>query len=172
MSGRQAKAARMLRAASKKILVPQLSILATSVELDAFTKVKKMIDDMIAMLKTQQEDEVKKKDWCDSEFQENEMETMKTEDLKKDQMTKIDDLTVAIKTLTDEIDAAKAQIADLQLNLQRAGENRKKDNLDFQKTVNDQQATQVILARALDKLATFYDKAELVQIGRRNHVAG
>merc|ERR1719316_696349 len=134
MSGRQAKAARMLRAASKKILVPQLSILATSVELDAFTKVKKMIDDMIAMLKTQQGDEVKRKDWCDSEFQENEMMTKKAEDLKSDQEVQIEDLGVTIKTLADEITAAKMQIAEMQVNLQRASETRQKANLDFQKT--------------------------------------
>merc|ERR1719316_820764 len=103
MKGTRARAATVLRNAAKRARLPELSILASRVELDAFTKVKKMIDDMIAMLKVQQEDEVKKKDWCDSEFQENKMQTMKTEDLKEDQITKIDDLTSAIKTLTDEI---------------------------------------------------------------------
>jgi len=140
-------------------------VLASSVELDAFTKVKKMIDDMIATLKTQQAEEVKKKDWCDSEMQENEMQTMKTETLKSDQTTQIENLDVAIKTLTDEIAAAKSQIQEMQLNLQRASENRQKENLDFQKTIGDQVATQEILAKALDKLATFYDKASLIQKG-------
>merc|ERR1719386_433809 len=58
----------------------------------------------------------------------------------------------------------------MQLNLQRASEARQKENLEFQKTVADQTATQEILAKALDKLATFYDKDSLVQI-RQNGVA-
>merc|ERR550537_445497 len=120
---------------------------------------------MIKTLKIQQEDEVKKKDWCDSEFQENTMQTMKAEDLKKDQETSIENLSTAIKTLTDEIATAKAQIQENQISLQRAGENRVKENADFQKTVADQVATQEILAKALDKLATFYDS--FAQIGHK-----
>merc|ERR1719389_1053607 len=89
------------------------------------------------------------------------------EDVKQDQMVKIEDLASTIKTMTDEIDAAKAQIAENQINLQRAGENRVKENADFQKTVADQVATQEILAKALDKLATFYDKAMLAQVGHK-----
>jgi len=160
---RRTTAARTLRTAAAKTGNPDLSMMASSVELDAFTKVKKMIDDMVATLKTQQADEVKKKDWCDSELQENEMQTMKAEALKSDQETQISNLEVAIKTLTDEIATAKSQIQDMQLNLQRASEQRRKENLDFQKTVADQKATQEILAKALDKLATFYDKESLVQ---------
>ena len=55
----------------RKIRSPELAILATSVELDAFTKVKAMIDQMIATLKTQSADEVKKNNWCKEELQEN-----------------------------------------------------------------------------------------------------
>merc|ERR1719387_3268429 len=164
---RRAMAARVLQNVAKKTGNPELSVLASSVELDAFTKVKAMIDEMIATLKTQQEDEVKKKDWCDSEFQENTMQTMKAEDLKKDQETSIESLTTTIKTLTDEIATAKSQIQENQISLQRAGENRVKENADFQKTVADQVATQEILAKALDRLATFYDKAMLTQIGHK-----
>merc|ERR1719226_110774 len=78
---RKAAAALLLKAA-QKTRSPQLSMLATAVELDAFEKVKKAIDDMIVMLKKQQEDEVKKLDWCKAEFKENEMTTLKTEDRK------------------------------------------------------------------------------------------
>merc|ERR1719335_1133256 len=140
MAGTRSRVVKVLRAAALKSKSPQLSFLATRAELDAFTKVKKMIDEMIEKLKLQQADEVKKKDWCDSEFQENTMETMKKEDLQKDQTVKIEDLTSAIKTLKDEIEAAKGQIAQMQLYLQRAGETRVKENAEFQKTVADQVA--------------------------------
>merc|ERR1719352_167872 len=114
------KAAAVLR----KINSPELSMLATSVELDAFTKVKAMIDKMIETLKTQNADEVKKNDWCKESLQENEMATMKTKDLKADLEAKIGDLEATIKTLSEEIEKAKADIANLQVELQRASEDR------------------------------------------------
>merc|ERR1719482_1389823 len=142
---------------------PELSMLATSVELDAFTKVKAMIDKMIETLKLQSADEVKKNDWCKDSLQENEMTTMKTTDLKADLEAKSGELEATIKTLSEEIEKANNDISELQVALQRASENRKKENLDFQKTVADQTATAEILNEALDKLATFYDEAAFAQ---------
>merc|ERR1740138_363662 len=117
-------AAKVLRLAASKSNNPALAMLATSVELDAFTKVKKAIDDMIATLKTQQEDEVKKNDWCKAEIQENEMSTAKAEDLKSDQEAKIAELAEHIKALETRIAEAKSEIKELQTELQRATETR------------------------------------------------
>merc|ERR1719443_1961225 len=90
LSGRRSLAVKALRAAFKKTQSSHLSVLATAVELDAFTKIKAMMDEMIKTLKMQQAEEVKKYDWCKSEFQANTMETMRKEDLKEDQTVKID----------------------------------------------------------------------------------
>jgi hypothetical protein len=160
---RRRDAAAVLRQTAKKSKSPSLSMLASSVELDAFTKVKAMIDKMISTLKAQNADEVKKNDWCKTELQENEMTTMKTKDLKADLEAKSDQLENTIKTLSEEIEKAKLDISNLQVALQRASEDRKAENLDFQKVVADQMVTAEILAKALDKLATFYDDAAFAQ---------
>merc|ERR1719316_1738681 len=167
IEGRRLRAAALLRAAAIKTHNPELSALATTVELDAFTKVKKAIDDMIVMLKKQQEDEVKHKDWCTEELHQTNMTAMKTEDLKLDLEAKIDELKQTIKRLEDEIEAAKKQIAELEGALQRANEDRQKANLDFQKTIADQRAVQEVLAKALDRLAPFYDKEGFLQKGKK-----
>jgi hypothetical protein len=159
--------AKVLRTAAAKTHSPQLSMLATAVELDAFTKVKEMIDKMITTLKTQQADEVKKSDWCNTELQENDMATMKTKDLKADLEAKIGELESTIKTLSEEVEKAKLDISNMQVELQRAGENRKQENLDFQKVVADQMVTAEILAKALDNLATYYDSAAFAQTHAR-----
>jgi len=147
----------------RKVRSPEMAMLATSVELDAFVKVKAMIDKMIATLKMQQADEVKKNDWCKAELQGNEMATAKETDHKADLEAKAGELEATIKTLSEEIEKAHMDIGQNQLDLQRASENRKKENLDFQKVVADQTVTAEILAKALDKLATFYDDAAFVQ---------
>merc|ERR1719181_2420301 len=104
----------------------------------------------------QQADEVKKNDWCTSELQENEMQTLKTKDLKADLEAKIGELEATIKRLAEEIEQAHLDIDHLQTELQRASEDRKAENLDFQRVVADQMVTAEILSKALDKLATFY----------------
>jgi hypothetical protein len=157
-------AAALLRRAAARSQDKTLYALASSVELDAFTRVKKAITDMIEALTTQQADEVKKKDWCTEELQANEMKTLKTEDHKKDLQAKEAELEDTIKTLESEVEAAKAQISQMQVDLQRASEDRVKENLDFQKTVADQTMTIEVLLKALDRLATFYDKESLLQI--------
>merc|ERR1719240_2509061 len=115
------------------------------------------------MLKQQQEDEVKKNDYCSKALQENEMTTMKTEDLRDDQNAKVGSLESAITTLTQEIADAKAAINQAQLDLQRASQDRQVENLDFQKTIADQTVTIEILHKAMDRLAQFYDSVELLQ---------
>merc|ERR1719213_1555451 len=47
--------------------------------------------------------------------------------------------------------------------MKRAGEDREKQNKEFQVTVADQRATQKLLAAALNILKGFYEKAALLQ---------
>merc|ERR1712187_408017 len=67
---------------------------------------------------------------------------------------------LTIKTLTEEIETLKAEIAEMQVRLKRAGENREKENKEFQMTVADQRETQKLLQAALNVLAEFYSKKE------------
>jgi hypothetical protein len=157
VSQRRSKAATVLRRAAAKTHSPMLSMLATSAELDSFTKVKKAIDDLISTLNTQQADEVKKNDWCKKELQSTEMTTLKTEDHKGDLEVRQKKLESDIEALATRIKEAIAEVAELRVNLQRANENRKTENMDFQKTVADQTLTVKILKKALDKLANYYD---------------
>jgi hypothetical protein len=167
---RRRDAAAVLRQTAAKTHNPELSMLASSVELDAFTKVKAMIDKMISALKMHQADEVKKNNWCKDELQENEMTTLKTTDLKADLEAKAGELESTIKRLSEEIEKAHLDIGSLNLDLQRASENRKTENLEFQRVVADQMVTAEILAKALDKLATFYDEEAFAQTGKRASV--
>jgi len=158
------KAAEVLLAASKSAHSPRLATLASQVKLDAFTKVKKAIDDMITQLKQENADEIKHKDFCTDELNQNQLQTEKKERENMDLAAKIEDLEMTIKTLADQIDTLKSEIAELQVQMKRAGEDREKANKDFQQTVADQRASQTLLNKALDILQGFYAKAALLQI--------
>jgi hypothetical protein len=159
-SKNRAAAAKLLSAVAEKVRSPRLATLATQVRLDAFTRVKKAIDDMIAQLLKEKEDEIKHKDFCVDEFNTNQLQTEKKEREKVDLLAKIEDLEMTIKALTEAIEALKAEIAEMQVQLKRAGEDREKENKEFQMTVADQRETQKLLQAALSVLAGFYGKKE------------
>merc|ERR550537_839370 len=165
-SKRRDAASKLLSAVAKKLQNPRLATLAVRVRLDAFTRVKKAIDDMVAQLLKEKEDEIKHKDFCVDEFNTNELQTEKKEREKQDLIAKIEDLEMTIKQLTEAIEQLKAEIAEMQVQLKRAGEDREKENKEFQMTVADQRATQKLLTAALNILKGFYAKkakAALVQ---------
>merc|ERR1711870_165539 len=60
-SARRTQAAMLLKSIADKHNNPRLATLAYKVRLDAFTRVKKAIDDMIAQLLKEKEDEIKHK---------------------------------------------------------------------------------------------------------------
>jgi len=166
-SNRQAEASKLLAALARKNNNPRLLQLSFTVKLDAFTKVKKAIDDMIQQLLKEKQDEIKLKDFCTESFYQNEMQVERKEREKEDLKKLIQDLEMTIDELTKAIETLKMEIAEMQTQLKRAGDDREKANKEYQLTVADQRATQKILKQALDVLAGFYDKkakaAALVQ---------
>eukprot|EP00971_Amphidinium_carterae_P256846 5099307-Amphidinium_carterae.1 len=155
-SERRSRASKLLASVAKKFNNPRLSTLATQVKLDAFTKVKQAIDDMIAALLKEKADEIKHRDFCISNFNENQLETEKKTREKEDLTALIEDLDMTIKQLTEAIDTLKAEVAEMQVQLKRAGEDREKENKEFQTTVADQRETQKLLTAALGILKEFY----------------
>merc|ERR1711920_64462 len=116
-SERRQQASRVLSQVARKLHSPRLSALAYQVKLDAFTRVKKAIDDMIAQLLKEKADEIKHKDFCVDEFNTNQLQTEKKEREKQDLIAKIEDLEMKIDTLHKEIETLKSEIREMQLQL-------------------------------------------------------
>merc|ERR1719218_305681 len=159
-SERRAAASTLLKRVALKVDSPRLAAIAFKVKLDAFEKVKKAIDDMVSQLLKEKEDEIKHKDFCVEEFNTNQLQTEEKERAKQDLTAKIEDLDNTIKSLTEAIDTLKSEVAEMQVQLKRAGEDREKENKEFQQTVADQRATQKLLNAALHILKGFYEKKE------------
>mmetsp|Transcript_14703 Transcript_14703/g.26072 ORF Transcript_14703/g.26072 Transcript_14703/m.26072 type:complete len:703 (+) Transcript_14703:85-2193(+) len=171
-STRRDEASKLLSAVAKKVKNPRLANLAVSVRLDAFTQVKKAIDDMIADLLKEKDDEIKLKDYCVDEFHQNQMSTEKKEREKSDLEAKIADLESTIGELTSAIEGLEGEVATLQAELKKAGEDREKENKEFQMMVADQRATQKLLTKALEFLKGFYDKKAAAALLQQGQPAG
>jgi len=154
---RRDRAARILRAVG----TPGLAMLATTVQLDAFTKVKAAIDKMVAELSAQQQDEVKHRDWCKTEMAKNERETAANYDKKESLESDISDFKQSIKELTKEIKVKTEEIAEMQKQMKKASEIREGEAAEFQVAVTDHALTQQILNKALQRMKEVYALAQV-----------
>jgi len=142
--------------AAKKSKNWALAALAVQVNLDAFTKVKKAMDMMLAELKAEQKAEYEKNDECKKELDVTEDKIKDATWTKEDLDTKHLELTNAIKTLSTDIAALNHEVAEMEVTLKEAGEQRKAENEAFQQSIADQRATIRILQMAMARLKKFY----------------
>jgi len=149
-------AMKLLQKASKEFKNPRLATIAMDMRLSGFEKVKEAIDKMTAALKEEQAEEVKQKDYCTAELMENDKQVAQKSDLKTDLETSISDLTTKIDDLKDAISSLTGEVASNKKEMMKASQIREAQNKEFQTCVSDQRATQAILAKAVDKLKSFY----------------
>jgi len=162
---RLTRVAAVLRAAARKTgseYLRAVSGLALSTKLDAFTKVKEAIDQMVAELEKQQEDQIAHKDFCNKELDENETNQAVKQDELDDLTTLVEESKVKISDLNNALAELNKQNKEMKVSMQRASEDREAENAEFQQLIAEQRGTQYILKKALDRMKEFYEpKQEL-----------
>jgi len=156
--GQIAAAKAFLLASAGRLHSPRLSALASGMRLDAFTKVKEAIDTMVAELQQENADEIKHRDFCIDELNQNEKSTQKKVMEKASLEATLGDLKMTVEELKTSIETLKSEISEMQVQLKRAGEDRAAEHKDFQGTVADQVETQKLLNKALAVLKSVYAK--------------
>lgn len=122
-----------------------------------FGQVIKMIDDLVAELKKEQQDDDNKKEYCDEQFD-------LSDDKKKVEEKKIADLETAITeseegivTTKEQIDALEDGIRALDKSVAEATEQRKEENEDYTALMASDTAALEILEMAKNRLNKFYN---------------
>jgi chromosome segregation ATPase len=154
------EAVELLKAAAKKSGSAELQALAITASLDAFKKVIAAIDEMAVALEKEKADEIKHRDFCIAELAGNDKSKAIATDEKGDLEAKIANLASTIDTLKTDIATKESEVAEMNVQIKRASEDRELENREFQSTVADQRATQEILNKALARLQAFYDKKD------------
>jgi DNA repair exonuclease SbcCD ATPase subunit len=122
-----------------------------------FDKVLTMIDDMVALLKKEQEEDTAKKEYCNSELDKSD-DTMKQLNRKSSDLSKAaDEAKSAIATLEEELAALAAGIADLDKQVAEAGAQRKSENKEFRETLTGNTAAIDLLKMAKNRMNKFYN---------------
>jgi len=138
---------------------PQLDFIALAIQGKkiGFEKVIKMIDDLVATLKTEQLDDDHKKEYCDKEFDLSDDKKKGLEKTVADTETTIEDTKESISTVTAEIAALEDTIKALDKAVAEATEQRKEENEDFTELMASDSAAKEILGFAKNRLNKFYN---------------
>mmetsp|Transcript_55067 Transcript_55067/g.98227 ORF Transcript_55067/g.98227 Transcript_55067/m.98227 type:complete len:719 (-) Transcript_55067:66-2222(-) len=150
------KAAAFLVKEGQRLGAQKLVTLGLESKLDGFTKVKAAIDVMVTDLKTQQKDEVDQRDVCIADLSKNNMSAQDKTEFKIVTEGKIGDLKALIAECAKDIKSLKEEIAEMSKQAQIAGEDKQKQNQEFQAEVEEQKQTQAILKKAVAFLQKLY----------------
>jgi hypothetical protein len=172
-SVRRERAAAVLLTAAKEAGNPKLAMLANKVQLDAFTRVKKAIDDMVAELQKEAEDEQKHKDFCVDELAKNERDTASGVHTKAKTEARVAKIEANVHNLEEVIKTLEDEIVDLGKQRDQAKVDRDAQNGEFELLVADQRKTQELLGQALAALKAAYSGGgSLVQVGSQVRLSG
>merc|ERR1719269_83884 len=138
---------------------PELNFIALALQgkkVD-FSKVIKMIDEMVVTLKTEQQDDDDKKEYCSMQFDLADDKKKSLERSVSNLEKAIDKAAEGIKALAAEIKALQEGIAALDKSVAEATEQRKEENADYTELMANDGAAKELLGFAKNRLNKFYN---------------
>jgi len=155
----QNRVAVFLQARAKQLNSRVLETLAQRVTDDPFTKVKKMIKELIVRLMEEANEEAEHKGWCDTELSTNEQTRKEKTNAVETLHAEIDQLESSIAKLTEDITDLTKAVAELDAAMAKATKLRQEEKATNTETISDADAAQTAVAQALTVLKEFYAKA-------------
>merc|ERR1740129_1184125 len=122
-----------------------------------FDKVIQMIDNMVGILKTEQDDDEHKKEYCAMQFDTSDDKKKALERSISGEEAAIADAKEAIATLAQEIAALEAGIGALDKAVAEATAQRKDENAEYKALMASDTAAKEVLAFAKNRLNQFYN---------------
>jgi len=155
----KARALMLINDARRNNRSPQLDFIALALrgKKIGFEKVLVMIDDLIKELKTDQQDDDDKKEWCEAEFDSSDDKKKVLEKGQADLETAIVNSKEGIATTTEEIAALEDGIKNLDKEVTEATENRKEENEEYTALMSSDAAAKELIEFAKNRLNKFYN---------------
>merc|ERR1719337_380060 len=144
----------------------QLASMANS---DPFVKIRGLIEDMIAKLLKEAEEEATQKAFCDAEMGKSKTsQDEKTMTLDKLQ-SRIDGATSTIAENTESIKTLEAEVAEIDKAQAEATKIRTTENADYMKASKDFKDSAEAVAKAIEVLKNFYE-GSFIQVSATTHL--
>merc|ERR1719264_2348614 len=122
-----------------------------------FDKVIKMIDEMVAVLKKEQQSDDNKNEYCATQFDLADDKKKSLERKVSDEESAIAAAEEGIATLAEEIKALEAGIKELDKSVTEATAQRKEEHVDYKELMASDSAAKELLGIAKNRLNKFYN---------------
>jgi uncharacterized coiled-coil DUF342 family protein len=135
---------------------------------DPFVKIRGLIEDMIAKLLKEAQEEATQKAFCDEEMgKSKKSQDEKTATLDKLQ-TRIDGASATIAELTEAVKTLEAEIADIDAAQAEATKIRTEENVKNTAAISDFSQSAEAVVKAMGVLKSFYEGAALIQTNSKS----
>merc|ERR1719252_391983 len=152
-----------LKAMSRKFGSYVFMELAGSAASDPFVKIRGLIEDMIAKLLKEAQEEATQKAFCDEEMGKSKAsQAEKTATIDKLQ-TRIDGASATIAELTEAVKTLQSEIADIDSSQAEATKIRTTEKADNKKAIADFSQSADAVVKAMGVLKSFYEGSALIQ---------
>jgi len=148
-----------LSARAAKLNSRVLAAIALRVSVDPFSKVKKMIKDLVVRLMEEANEEAEHKGWCDTELTTNKQTRKEKSEAVQALTADIDQLKASIAMLGEDIGVLSKAVADLDNGMAKATKLRAQEKGENGATISDCSDAQTAVAQAMTVLREFYAKA-------------
>merc|ERR1719352_1540298 len=167
-ANRREKVANILKGVASKTKSFAFSQLASMAQSDPFVKIRGLIEDMIAKLIKEAEEEATQKAFCDEEMGKSKTsqdeKTMTLDKLK----ARIDGASSTIAELTESIKTLESEIAEIDKAQAEATEIRTEENAKNTAAIADFSQSAEAVVKAMGVLKSFYEGAALVQTNSKS----
>jgi hypothetical protein len=141
--------------------------MASAASSDPFVKIRGLIEDMIAKLLKEAEEEATQKAFCDQEMgKSRKSQEVKTATADKLQ-TRMDQATATIAELTEAVATLEAEVADIDRAQSEATKIRTEENTANVAAIKDFRDSAAAVVAAMGVLKSFYEGGALIQTGAR-----
>jgi chromosome segregation ATPase len=159
----RAKLVKSIQKLGKKFHSFGLMQLASVAQSDPFVKIRGLIEDMIAKLLKEAEEEATQKAFCDAEMgKSKKSQAEKTATIDKLQ-TRIDGAEATIATLTDEVKTLQEEVAAIDKAQAEATKIRTTESADNNAAISDFRQSADAVVAAMGVLKSFYEGSALLQ---------
>jgi len=121
-----------------------------------FSQILLKVDDMIGVLKKEQEDEKKKLDWCEAETKTAKDNLKTLEQDAEDRQTALAKVKSDLAACNKELDDFRTKIEELDKHVEQATEQRKAEHDEYQKVQFANSKAKDLLNMAMNRLKRFY----------------
>jgi len=140
-----------------QILLEKMSSKLRSKQGPDFGAVKTMIDEMVAVLTKEGEEDAKKKEWCVGELAKADKELAAKTEKAESIDASISELEDEVSGLVEDIKALETATAELDKSVASATETRKKEHAEYVETLQLTEAAVGLIGKAKNRLAKFYN---------------